>query len=86
MGLSIRNTEVADLARQVAAQNRVTITEAIRMALANEVKRGMEKREADVAAKREAILAIIQRTAKLPRLTDMSDDEILGYDENGLPN
>ncbi len=86
MGLSIRNTEVADLARQVAAQNRVTITEAIRMALANEVKRGMEKREADVAAKREAILAAIRKTAKLPRLTDMSDDEILGYDENGLPN
>jgi hypothetical protein len=30
-------------------------------------------------------MAISRRGAALPRLTDLSDDEIIGYDANGLP-
>jgi hypothetical protein len=33
-----------------------------------------------------AIDAIIERCKALPILDDRSDDEILGYDENGLPS
>jgi hypothetical protein len=33
-----------------------------------------------------AIDAIIKRFAALPVLDDRTDDEILGYDENGLPS
>ncbi len=33
-----------------------------------------------------AIDAIIERCKALPILDDRSDDDILGYDENGLPS
>jgi hypothetical protein len=32
------------------------------------------------------INAIIERCSALPILDDRSDDEILGFDENGLPS
>jgi antitoxin VapB len=34
---------------------------------------------------RDEIMAISRRTAALPRRTGRSADEILGYDERGLP-
>ena len=33
----------------------------------------------------EEIMAIAHRFASLPVLDDRSDDEIIGYDENGIP-
>lgn len=34
----------------------------------------------------EEIMAIARRFSSLPVLDDRSDDEIIGYDENGIPN
>jgi hypothetical protein len=54
------------------------MTEALRQLLAEE--------EARMLAAREAVMAIAARVAAMPDLNDMSDDEILGYDADGIPS
>ena len=84
MALSLKDPETDRLARQVASLTGETLTEAVRGALRQRLryealKRG--ERPWDDAA----IQAIIDRCAALPVLDNRGDDEILGYDENGLP-
>lgn len=85
MGLSIKNAEVERLVRALAARRGVSMTEAVHQVLTETLERERAARAGEVQAKVARAMEIIQRTAKLPRLTDLSDDEILGYDENGLP-
>lgn len=86
MGLSIKNDDVERMARQLAAQRGVSITEAIRQSLADALDRGKDQAgPADRALRLHRLLAISERAAALPRLTDLTDDEILGYDEIGAP-
>lgn len=85
MALSLKDKETDSLARQVARLTGETLTEAVRTALRErlrheQLKRG--KRPWDDAA----IGAIIARYGALPVLDDRTDDEILGYDEHGLPS
>ena len=84
MALSFKDPETDSLARQVAALTGESLTEAVRTSLRERLrhetlKRG--KRPWDDAA----IDEIIARVRALPVLDDRTDDEILGYDENGLP-
>lgn len=85
MALSLKDKETDSLARQVASLTGESLTEAVRGALRlrlrdEQLKRG--KQPWDDAA----IDTIIARFKALPLLDDRSDDEILGYDENGLPS
>ena len=80
MSLVIEGAEAVELAEELARRKGVPISEAILQALRNEVllarlKVGMKQRLADVVASYQA----------LPVLDNRSADEILGYDENGLP-
>jgi hypothetical protein len=61
------------------------MTEALRQVLAEEEARVAAAREAEVEAKVRAVQEIIEGSSARPRLTDLTDDEIIGYDENGLP-
>ena len=76
VALSIRDPETDRLARELAALTGETMTQAIRGALAERLAREKRRRE---------LLAIIEEFQKLPVLDDRSEDEILGYDEHGLP-
>ena len=85
MEVSFKDQETDSLARQVASLTGESFTEAVRGALRlrlrdEQLKRG--KRPWDDAA----IDAIIARFKALPVLDDRTDDEILGYDEDGLPS
>jgi antitoxin VapB len=83
MALSLKDPETDSLARQVASLTGETLTEAVRGALRlrdEQLKRG--ERPWDDAA----IDAIIERFNALPVLDTRTPDEILGYDENGLPS
>lgn len=86
MGLSIKNAEVERMAREIAARRGVTMTEALRQVLAEEVERQRAAREAAVHAKFEELMEIAGRVAAMPDVSDLTDDEILGYDENGIPS
>ena len=85
MALSLKDQETDSLARQVASLTGETLTEAVRGALRlrlrdEQLKRG--ERPWDDAK----INAAIKRYHALPVLDARTPDEILGYDENGLPS
>ena len=86
MGLSIKNTQVERMIRDLAARRSVTMTEALRQAVAHEIERDEEARAAEVEAKMAELMAITRELAALPVLDSRSADEIIGYDENGLPS
>jgi antitoxin VapB len=83
MPLSIRNPRAEKLARQVAAKSGENLTEAIIHALEERLARLTGRGAAtDVA---EEIMKISLRCRALPDRDRRSADEILDYDENGLP-
>ena len=84
MALSLKDPETDSLARQVASLTGETLTEAVRTALSERLRRERLKR-GKAPSTEEEIDAIVQRVAALPVLDDRSADEIMGYDENGLP-
>jgi len=83
MALSIKNQEAERLARLVAKQTGESLTAAIEQALRERLERLQRKQRAPVRIER--LLEIANRVAALPRLDKRTADEILGYDENGLP-
>lgn len=85
MALSLKDPETDSLARQVASLTGETLTEAVRTSLAERLRRERLKRgrPADLADELEAIA---RRGDGLPVLDHRSADEIIGYDENGLPS
>ncbi len=85
MALSLKDPETDSLARQVASLTGETLTEAVRTSLAERLQRERLKRgrPANLADELEAIA---RRFDALPVVDDRSADEIIGYDENGLPS
>ena len=83
MALNIKDDQTDHLAREVSRRTGETLTEAIRTALAERLQRLSGRYRAPSA--REKIYEILHRVDALPNLDDRSEDEILGYDENGLP-
>jgi antitoxin VapB len=81
--LNIKNPEADKLARLLAQQTGETITEVVIKALREKLIREQGKK-APVELK-EALLAIGNRCAALPDRDPRSPDEIIGYDEYGLP-
>jgi antitoxin VapB len=83
MALSIKDPKADRLAREVARRTGDTITGAI--------VRSLEERLAKIGKPKsnEKLLAdlneISRRCAALPDIDTRTPDEILGYDENGLP-
>jgi antitoxin VapB len=61
------------------------VTEALRQLLVEEEAR-VVARAAEVAEKLCKLHEVQARSAVLPDVSDMTDDEILGYDENGIPS
>ncbi len=84
MALSLKDRETDSLARKVASLTGETLTEAVRMSLAERLARERLKRGRP-ANLTDELRAISQRMDALPDLDPRSPDEIIGYDENGLP-
>ena len=83
MTLSIKNPKADQLARELARRQSRTITEVVLAALEAELER--EKRRADAKNMVEDLRKIGQRYSALPDFDTRSEDEILGYDEHGIP-
>jgi antitoxin VapB len=84
MGLSIRNPETEKLARQVSRLTGETLTEAIGKSLEERLERLQGSRNRDTI--RKEIDKILARVHALPVRDERPEDEILGYDENGIPS
>jgi antitoxin VapB len=83
MPISIKNPETEQLARQLAKETGESITEAITKSLQDRLQRLKGRR--GLPPLRERLADIFERLDALPVLSDASEDEILGYDENGIP-
>jgi len=82
--LNIRDPEVHELARQLAARTGETMTEAVRIALAERLRRTATRSEDQIDAKRRRILEIAASYRRNQVIDPRSDDEILGYNEHGM--
>ncbi|MCC6130136.1 MAG: type II toxin-antitoxin system VapB family antitoxin [Acidobacteria bacterium] len=83
MPLNIKNDAVDRLARELAEITGESITESIRIALEERLRR-QRGRIAPLDLKAE-LASIRKRCSRLPVLDDREPDVILGYDEHGVP-
>lgn len=82
MALNIRNKEAERLADELAKRTGETKTEAVIKALKDRLARVRRKRTTRLA---DQLDEIALRCARLPVLDRRSPDDILGYDDDGLP-
>jgi antitoxin VapB len=80
--LSIKDAETDRLARRLAQLTGESITQAVRTAVEERVKREQRHRSRPSV---EQVMAIARRFASRPVIDNRSPDEIIGYDERGLP-
>ena len=83
MALSIKDPATEQLARALAQRTGESITTATRHALEERLRRVSDR--ASDALLAEELADIRQRWSALPVIDTRSPEEIIGYDENGLP-
>jgi antitoxin VapB len=83
MPLHIRDPEADRLARELAARTGQPITRVVVEALRDRLRR--EEQRAGFPRLKDEIMAISRRAAALRRRTGRSPEEIIGYDDRGLP-
>ena len=84
MALSIKHPQADQLARKLAGVTGLSLTDAILHALREQLQR--ETGRSRVSTLAEDIRAISNRCAALPDIDSRSPEEILGFDEHGLPS
>jgi len=81
--LNIKDPEVYRLARELADKTGESLTEVVRRALRERLARERPREAQDLLI--EKLREISDRCSALPVLDGRPDDEILGYDERGIP-
>lgn len=81
--MSIKSLDVERLAREIAAKTGETLTGAIQKALEERLERLKTERRKQVTLTQ--LEDILRRVDQLPAVDSRTPDEILGYDEHGLP-
>lgn len=84
MALNIKNDEAHDLARKLADASGTSLTEAVTTALRQSLDRDARSDDAEILLRE--VRALQQFVADLPDRDRRSPEEILGYDEAGLPS
>jgi antitoxin VapB len=84
MALSIKSIETEHLAREIAAKTGESLTGAIQKALEERLERLNNSRRSQALTAQ--IDDILERVDAMPDLDARSPDEIIGYDEDGLPS
>jgi len=84
VALNIKDAEADRLARELAAATGETLTEAVLNALRERLARH-QKRRPPARTARDVLREARLRLSRRPVLDNRPADEILGYDETGLP-
>jgi antitoxin VapB len=82
VAISIKDPETDRLARALADATGESLTDAIRIAVAERLARETRRARPPMAA---AVRRVQERLALLPVLDARRADEIVGYDAHGLP-
>ncbi len=83
MAISIKSIETERLAREIVAKTGESLTTAIRRALEERLERLKQQKRSHILSGQ--LQDILRRVDGLPILDSRPPDEILGYDEQGLP-
>lgn len=82
--LNIKDPEVHDLAMELARRTKRSLTEAVKGSLRESIAR-QRSRQADPRRAVERVMRIARRIASRSVLDPRTPDEILGYNDFGLP-
>lgn len=85
MPLNIKDPEAHYMARELAAATGETITRAVTVAISERLRRVRLREAAKCRPLADRLDEIADHCAALPVLRDRSIDEILGYDDRGMP-
>jgi antitoxin VapB len=85
MSLNIKNPATVALADELARRQGVSKTAAIHQALSERLRR-IGYGETSQERLLDELRAISERVARLPELDSRTDEDIVGYDEFGVPN
>lgn len=86
MALSIKNRDLEEVSRELARITGKPITEALLEGAKRELQRQKQIHSILESSNRFArAWEIAQRVSDMPDVGTMTDDEILGYDEFGVP-
>ena len=83
MAISIKSLETERLARELASRTGESLTGAIQKSLEERLERLKQKRRSPLLLTQ--LEDILRRVDQLPILDSRTPDEIVGYDEHGLP-
>jgi antitoxin VapB len=86
--LHIDDPKAAELAHELAKRTGETVSDAVTHALEERLQRNPARRqesETEREERRKRILEIVAEMHKAPILDPRSADELVGYDEDGLP-
>lgn len=87
MGLNIKDTEIHAMARELATLTGCNLTDAVRIAVEQALMQARAKYDTTKSIPLgQRLTEIALRCAALPDCDQRSIDEILGYDEFGLPS
>jgi antitoxin VapB len=84
MALNIKSPEADRLARDLSAATGESLTTAVENALRERLERTRGKDRAGRVERR--LRALSEQVRQLPVADDRSPEEIIGYDERGLPS
>ena len=83
MPLNIKDAETHELARRLAKLTGESLTRAVKHAIAEKLAQLEKARQRDSLA--DELDRIALHCAGLPKCDERTADDIIGYDENGLP-
>lgn len=84
MALNIKDPATDALARELAATTGESITEAVRVAMSERLAR--LRRQTTVGARASDLQRFIDRGRRRATLDPRTPEQIVGYDESGLPS
>jgi len=83
MALSIKTDEADRLARELARETKESLTEAVTVALRERLERIREDRRSSMESRLDLLVA---RYRSHEVADERTDEEIVGYDDRGLPS
>jgi len=83
--MNIKDPEAHELARELAGLTGKSLTQAVKTALRHELKLARITRAKRARPLAERLDEIALRCAALPDLDMRSPEDVIGYDEHGLP-
>jgi antitoxin VapB len=83
MAVLIKDDEVDALIRMLAKRTGVSMTDAVKEAVREQLKR-VPLSEAEIAERRKKLAELIAKADAMPTLDHRTPDEIIGYNKDGL--